>query len=161
MTVQEEKVFLLFPPWKLMVRFLLVTMLIVIGTAFSGLMVFLKYFDVSPSWLIGVGFSVIVVFSLINFSVIRGSFFCSRILKYYTLFLIAICIPLLIIVVDRNYYLLVLLNFVVLISAVYLISGKTYQKFVQYQNNFFKEIKETKKAVENELAKPYKSKSRS
>ena len=57
---EEEKVNLLFPPWKLMGRFLLVTMLLILGTAFSGGMVFNIYIQLTPEWEVGVLFLTIV-----------------------------------------------------------------------------------------------------
>tara|TARA_R110002050_G_scaffold189455_12_gene324037 strand:- start:1494 stop:1976 length:483 start_codon:yes stop_codon:yes gene_type:complete len=155
---EEEKVNLLFPPWKLMRRFLLVIMLLMIGTGLSGAMFLLEYFDTKPEWLVGIMFCVSIIFCLVNFHVTRGSFLCAKILKYYSLCLIIICLPLLVMIDGEKYYILLSLNFFALISAFYLISGKTYQKLVQYQLDFFDDIKEAREAVEKEIAMLNKSK---
>ncbi len=155
---EEEKVNLLFPPWKLMGRFLLVIMLLMIGTGLSGTMFLLEYFDTKPEWLVGMMFSVSIIFCLVNFRVTRGSFLCAKILKCYSLCLIILCVPLLVIIEGEKYYILLSLNFFALTSAFYLIKGETYQKLVQYQHDFFEDIKEAREAVEKELAKSRKSK---
>ncbi|XQW84716.1 hypothetical protein ACOYR1_16500 [Thalassotalea piscium] len=158
MKAEEEKVNLLFPPWKLVGRFLLVIMLLMIGTGLSGTMFLLEYFDTKPEWLVGTMFLVSIIFCLVNFRVTRGSFLCARILKYYSLCLIILCLPLLVMIEGEKYYILLLLNFFALTCAFYLISGETYQKLVQYQHDFFEDIREAREVVEKKLAQSRKSK---
>ncbi|MBU2869486.1 hypothetical protein [Colwellia sp. E2M01] len=153
---EEKNVNLIFPPWKLMGRFLLVIMLLMVGTGLSGTMLLLEYFDAKPEWLVGTIFSVSIIFCLVNFGVTRGSFLCAKILKYYSLCLIILCVPLLVIVEGGKYYILLSLNFFALTGASYLISGETYQKLVQYQYDFFEDIKEAREVVEKKLAKSRK-----
>lgn len=74
---KNDEVFLLFPPWKLLRRFLLVTVLLLLGTAYSGMTVLTQYFDTEPEWLLGILFSTGVAFCLINFKVSQGSFFAQ------------------------------------------------------------------------------------
>ncbi len=152
---EEEKVNFLFPPWKLMGRFLLVTMMLILGTAFSGGTVFNLYIQLTPEWEIGILFSTIVIFCIVNFRVTRGSFFCANILKYYALSLACISLPSLLI---DGFNIFVLLNVILTLTAFSLISGETYQKLVQYQLDFFDDIKEAKEAVEKEIAMLNKSK---
>ncbi|MBU2972028.1 hypothetical protein KO527_22070 [Pseudoalteromonas sp. C2R02] len=145
---EEEKGSLLFPPWRLMGRFLLVTMMLIAGTAFSGITIFSYYMELTLKWQIGILFSTIGVFCIVNFRVTRGSFFCANILKYYALILACVCIPALLIEQD---YLFTLFTVFLMLSAFYLISGKTYQKLVQYQHDFFEDIKEAREIVEKEM----------
>lgn len=152
---EEEKVNLLFPPWKLMGRFLLVTMILILGTAFSGGIVFKFFIQLAPEWEMGILFSIVVVFCIVNFRVTRGSFFCANILKYYALFLA--CINILSLLMDSD-NIFSLINTTLMLVTFFLISGKTYQKLVQYQLDFFDDIKEAKEAVEKELAMSRKSK---
>lgn len=152
---EEEKVNLLFPPWKLMGRFLLVTMLLILGTAFSGGMVFNIYIQLTPEWEVGVLFLTIVIFCIVNFRVTRGSFICAHILKYYAIFLACINISSLLMGNDKIF---TLINTALTLIAFFLISGETYQKLVQYQLDFFDDIKEAKEAVEKEIAMLNKSK---
>jgi len=42
--------------------------------------------------------------------------------------------------------------------AFFLISGKTYQKLVQYQYDFFEDIKEAREIVEKEMERAHKNK---
>ena len=85
------EIFLLFPPWKLLRRFLLVTVILLIGTVYSGMTLLTQYFDTSPEWLLGILFSVGIMFCLLNFKVSQGSFLCAKLLKYDALFLAFIC----------------------------------------------------------------------
>ena len=152
---EEEKVNLLFPPWKLMRRFLLVTMILILGIAFSGGIVFNLYIQLTPEWEIGILFSTTVIFCIVNFRVTRGSFFCASILKYYALFLACISIYSLLMGSEMIFS---LINTALTFIAFFLISGKTYQKLVQYQLDFLDDIKEAREAVEKEIAMLNKSK---
>jgi len=149
MSNQEDKVNLIFPPWKLMGTFLLVTIMLILGTAFTGGIVFNLYIQLSPEWEIGILFSIIIIFCMVNFRVTRGSFLCAKILKYYSLFLACICIPA--VLIDDD-YLFSFLTIFSMLSVFYLISSSKYQKLVQYQFDFFEDIKEAKQAIEKELA---------
>jgi len=152
---EEEKGSLLFPPWRLMGRFLLVTMMLILGTAFSGGIIFNFYLELTAKWQVGILFSTSGVFCIVNFRVTRGSFFCANILKYYALILACVCIPALLI--DQD-YLFTLFTVFLMLSAFYLISGKTYQKLVQYQYDFFEDIKEAREIVEKEMERANKNK---
>jgi len=152
---EEEKGSLLFPPWRLMGRFLLVTMMLIAGTAFSGITIFSFYLDLTLKWQMGILFLTIGVFCIVNFRVTRGSFLCANILKYYALILACVCIPALLIEQD---YLFTLFTVFLMLSVFYLISGETYQKLVQYQHDFFEDIKEVREIVEKEMEKALKNK---
>ena len=152
---EEEKGSLLFPPWRLMGRFLLVTMMLILGTAFSGGIIFNFYFELTAKWQVGILFSTSGVFCIVNFRVTRGSFFCANILKYYALILACVCMPALLI--DQD-YLFTLFTVFLMLSAFYLISGETYQKLVQYQYDFFEDIKEAREIVEKEMERANKNK---
>jgi len=157
---EEEKGSLLFPPWKLMGRFLLVIMLLMMGSGLSVTVMLLEYFDSSPEWLVGITFSISIIFCLVNFRVTQGSFLCAKILKYYSLCLIILSVPLLFIIEGEVYYILLSLSLFALISSFYLISGETYQKLVQYQHDFFEDIKEAREIVEKEMERAHKNKRR-
>jgi len=136
-------------------RFLLVTMMLIAGTAFSGITIFSFYLDLTLKWQMGILFLTIGVFCIVNFRVTRGSFLCANILKYYALILACVCIPALLIEQD---YLFTLFTVFLMLSVFYLISGETYQKLVQYQHDFFEDIKEVREIVEKEMEKAHKNK---
>jgi len=136
-------------------RFLLVTMMLIAGTAFSGITIFSFYLDLTLKWQMGILFLTIGVFCIVNFRVTRGSFLCANILKYYALILACVCIPALLIEQD---YLFTLFTVFLMLSVFYLISGETYQKLVQYQHDFFEDIKEVREIVEKEMEKALKNK---
>jgi len=152
---EEEKGSLLFLPWRLMGRFLLVTMMLTAGTAFSGITIFSFYLELTLKWQMGILFLTIGVFCIVNFRVTQGSFLCANILKYYALILACVCIPSLLLEQD---YLFTLFTVFLMLSAFYLISGETYQKLVQYQYDFFEDIKEAREIVEKEMEKAHKNK---
>jgi len=149
---KEELGSLLFPPWRLMRRFLFVTMLLMIGTGTAFGLVFNIYIQVPPELEVGSLLPLTIFFCLLNFRVTRGAFFCAKILKYYAFCLACICIPALFFMKGGNAgYVLSFITFFTLFSASYLISGKTYQKFIQYQYDFFEDIKEARETIKKEL----------
>ena len=150
---KNDEVFLLFPPWKLLRRFLLVTVLLLLGTVYSGMTVLTQYFDTEPEWLLGILFSAGIAFCLINFKVSQGSFFCANILKFYALFLAVICLPTFIILEGNGYYIATVSNIAFMLLSFYLIKGEKYQGLIKYQYDFFKDIKDARAAVEKEMAK--------
>ena len=154
----NDEVFLLFPPWKLLRRFLLVTVILLMGTVYSGMTLLTQYFDTSPEWLLGILFSVGIMFCLLNFKVSQGSFLCAKILKYYALFLALICLPSFIILEGSSYHIATVTNIAFMLLSFYLIKGKKYQGLIKYQYNFFKDIKDARAAVEKEMAKGNKKK---
>ena len=155
---KNDEVFLLFAPWKLLRRFLLVTVLLLMGTVYSGMTLLTQYFDTSPEWLLGILFSVGIMFCLLNFKVSQGSFLCAKILKYYALFLALICLPSFIILEGSSYHIATVTNIAFMLLSFYLIKGKKYQGLIKYQYNFFKDIKDARAAVEKEMAKGNKRK---
>ncbi|KPH91557.1 hypothetical protein CWB58_03075 [Pseudoalteromonas sp. S201] len=155
---KNEEVFLLFPPWKLLRRFLLVTVILLIGTVYSGMTLLTQYFDTSPEWLLGILFSVGIMFCLLNFKVSQGSFLCAKLLKYYALFLALICLPSFIILEGNGYHIATVTNIAFMLLSFYLIKGNKYQGLIKYQYNFFKDIKDARAAVEKEIAKGNKRK---
>ncbi|MGO3785363.1 hypothetical protein NDQ71_23335 [Pseudoalteromonas sp. KG3] len=152
------EIFLLFPPWKLLRRFLLVTIILLLGTVYSGMTLLTQYFDASPEWLLGILFSVGIMFCLINFKVSQGSFLCANILKYYAVFLALICLPSFIILEGSSYHIATVTNIAFMLLSFYLIKGNKYQGLIKYQYNFFKDIKDARAAVEKEIAKGNKRK---
>ena len=152
------EIFLLFPPWKLLRRFLLVTVILLIGTVYSGMTLLTQYFDTSPEWLLCILFSVGIMFCLLNFKVSQGSFQSAKILKYYALFLALICLPSFIILEGSGYHIATVTNIAFMLLSFYLIKGNKYQGLIKYQYNFFKDIKDARAAVEKEIAKGNKRK---
>ncbi|MBH0059391.1 hypothetical protein I6F65_20850 [Pseudoalteromonas sp. SWXJZ94C] len=150
---KNDEVFLLFPPWKFLRRFLLVTVLLLLGTVYSGMTLLTQYFDTNPEWLLGILFSVGIAFCLINFKVSQGSYFCAKILKYYALFLAVICLPSFIILEGNGYHIATVINIAFMLLSFYLIKGEKYQGLIKYQYDFLKDIKDARAAVEKEMAK--------
>jgi len=154
----SDEIFLLFLPWNLLRRFLLVTIILLLGTVYSGMTLLTQYFDTSPEWLLGILFSVGIAFCLVNFKAIQGSFLCAKILKYYALFLALICLPSFIILQGSGYHIATITNIAFMLLSFYLIKGNKYQSLIKYQYNFFKDIKDARTAVEKEMAKGNKKK---
>ena len=154
----SDEIFLLFLPWNLLRRFLLVTIILLLGTVYSGMTLLTQYFDTSPEWLLGILFSVGIAFCLVNFKAIQGSFLCAKILKYYALFLALICLPSFIILQGSGYHIATITNIAFMLLSFYLIKGNKYQSLIKYQYNFFKDIKDARIAVEKEMAKGNKKK---
>ena len=150
---QNDMKVLLLPPWKLLIRFLLVTILLLLGTAYSGMTLLTQYLNTSPEWLLGILFSVGVVFCLLNFKASRGSFICTNILKYYALFLAFICLPSFFVLDGHGYHIASATNIALMLVSFYLIKGKNYQELIQYQYDFFKGIKTYRAAIDKEIAK--------
>ena len=155
---KDDEIVGLLPPKKSLACFLLVTVLLLAGTALSGNTVLQEYFSVSPKWLMGSLSVITIIFCLVNFQVSRGSFACTKVLKYYALFLAIICIPSFFIVDKPDYFKLSLGNISISLFAFYLISGKTYKKLVQYQNDFFSDIKAARETAEKILNESLKQK---
>lgn len=150
---KHEEVVSFFPQKRLISRFLAVTMLLMFGTAISLITIFNTYLSVSPGVMVGILSFTSVVFCLINFQVTRGSFLCANILKYYSLILILICFPSLFIGDSTGKLIFSLLNTVLLLSSWYLISSKNYQSLIQFQKDYFDDLREAHEAVEHELNK--------
>mgnify|MGYP007002578333 FL=1 len=146
----ENEVVGLLPPIKSLICFLIVTILLILGTAFSGSTVLSGYFDLTPEWLMGSLSLVIIVFCIVNFRVTRGSFLCAKVLQYYAFFLAAVCLPAFVIVEEPN-YLFYFINIFMMLIAFYLLSGKTYRKLVQYQHDHFADIKEAREEIKQML----------
>ncbi|MBB1306430.1 hypothetical protein [Pseudoalteromonas sp. SR43-5] len=154
---QNDMKVLLLPPWKLLIRFLLVTILLLLGTAYSGMTLLTQYLNTSPEWLLGILFSVGVVFCLLNFKASRGSFICTNILKYYALFLAFICLPSFFVIEGNGYHTASAINMALMLFSFFLIKGQKYQELIQYQYNFFKDIKSSRLAIKNEITKSTRS----
>lgn len=150
---KNGEVFLLFPPWKLLRRFLLVTILLLLGTVYSGMTLLTQYFDIDPEWLLGILFSAGIVFCLVNFKVSQGSFLCANILKYYALFLALICLPSFIVLDGVGNHIATIVNVALMLLSFYLIKGNKYQGLIKYQFDFFNERKDARAAVEKEMSK--------
>lgn len=141
----------IFPPWELLRSFLFVTVLLLLGTVFSGMTLLTKYFSAETEWIIGILFSVGTAFCLLNFKVSYGSHTCAKILKYYALFLALICMPVFILIDEAAYKIASAINIVLMLLAFYVIKSEKYQNLVQYQFDFFKDIKEARAAIEQEV----------
>ncbi|WDE11233.1 hypothetical protein [Thalassomonas haliotis] len=156
---KDDEVVGLLPPMRLMGRFLLVTMLLTIGTATSSIIVFDQYFDVSPELMFALLSIVSVIFCVVNFRVSRGSFFCARTLQYYTLFLTGACLPAFVLV-DEPDYIFYFINIFMMLFTFYLITGKAYGEFVKYQHEHFADIREARGEIEKIITGKNKKKDR-
>ena len=150
---QSDVKYLLFPPWGLVTRFIFVTILLLLGTVYSGMTLLTQYLNTTPEWLLGILFSVGVLFCLLNFKASRGSFFCTNILKYYALFLAFICLPSFFVIEGNGYHIASAINMALMLFSFLLIKGQKYQELIQYQYNFFKDIKNSRLAIKNEITK--------
>ncbi|MBV1871017.1 MAG: hypothetical protein KUG83_00590 [Gammaproteobacteria bacterium] len=140
-----------FPKKQQMVSFLAVTMMLISGTALSDIVVYKVYFKASPGAMIITGWLMVVIFSLLNFKVTRGSFLCARILRFYALALAMICLPGLFLAETMVERIICYSGVVVLFGAFYLIGGKTYQEMVQNRYDFCAEMMALRAAIEKEM----------
>ncbi|WDD99824.1 hypothetical protein [Thalassomonas actiniarum] len=144
---KDDNVVGLLPPMKLMGRFLLVTMLLTLGSAASSIIVFDQYLNVSPELMFALLSVISVLFCVVNFRVSRGSFFCAKILQYYTLLLATVCLPAFVLV-DNPDYIFYFINIFMMLFTFHLITGKAYGEFVKYQYEHFADIKEAREEIE-------------
>lgn len=140
-----------FPKKQQMVSFLAVTMMLISGTALSDIVVYKVYFKAPPGAMIITGWLMVVIFSLLNFKVTRGSFLCARILRFYALALAMICLPGLFLAETMVERIICYSGVVVLFGAFYLIGGKTYQEMVQNRYDFCAEMMALRAAIEKEM----------
>lgn len=148
---RDDEIVGFFPRKRLVVNFLVVTMMLVFGTAFSVITVCNIYFEAAPETEIIVGWLMIIIFGLLNVQVTRGSFLCAKILRYYALALALICAPALFLAdngVDQIYS---TANMTILFGAFYLMGGTIYQELVQYKHDQFADMREVRDAIEKEM----------
>ncbi|PIW60316.1 hypothetical protein [Shewanella sp. CG12_big_fil_rev_8_21_14_0_65_47_15] len=148
---KDDEIVGFFPPKRLIAVFLVVTMLLTLGTAMSCITVFSIHLDLGPEWMVGIISFIVILFSMINFGVTRGSFVCWKVLEYYALLLSLISIPSLLMAKTAYLLMFFAINSLMLFSAFYLIRSHSYKKLVQYQFNHFSDVKEVKEAVEEEM----------
>ena len=133
-----------FPRKRLVASFVVVTMMMVFGTAFSVITVLDIYFEFEPEVAEDVLVFVSAIFCLVNFPVTRGSFLCAKILRYYSLALALICLPALILVDNGTYQVFSAANLAIFFGAgaFYLMGRGAYQEFVQNRYDFCAEMME-------------------
>ena len=119
-------------------------MLVIIGTGIS-LSVFINSdYKLSAQWSLGLLIALVVFFSIANFRVIKGSLLAAKILKYYAVILATIRFPALMLQNTNAAIIFCAINILILLAAIYLLSGSKYWMFVQYQRDFFTDINQTK-----------------
>ncbi|WDD96779.1 hypothetical protein [Thalassomonas actiniarum] len=150
---KDNEIVGLLPPRKNIGLFLLTTMLLIAGTGISLSIIINTYYKLSAQWSLGLLAALVIFFSITNFRVIKGSFIGAKVLKYYAITLVVICLPALLLQSTNAALIFCFIDILILFAAIYLLSGKKYAAFVQYQRDFFTDIQEAKEAVENELGR--------
>ncbi|WDE09577.1 hypothetical protein [Thalassomonas haliotis] len=150
---KDNEVVGLLSPRKNIGLFLLTTMLLIAGTGISLSVIINTYYKLSAQWSLGLLAALVIFFSITNFRVIKGSFIAAKVLKYYAVILVVIGLPALLLQSSDAALIFCFIDILILFAAIYLLSGKQYTAFVQYQWEFFADIQEAKEAVEKELGR--------
>ena len=158
---KDDEIVGFFPRKRLVISFLVVTMMLTFGTGLSVITVCNIYIEPEPKTVFGALMFASIIFCLLNFQVTRGSFVCAKVLRYYSVALALICIPTLFLADIDIEQIYSVANIVMLFGAFCLMGGKTYQEFVRYQCNFFADIKEAREEVEKEMVTIKNEKNRS
>ena len=140
-----------FPKKQQMVSFLATTMMLIFGTTFSVIIIYQVYFKASPGAMMITGWLMIVIFSLLNFKVTRGSFLCAKILRFYALTLAIISLPGLFLAETMDEIMICFSSVVLLFGVFYLIGGKTYQEMVQNRYDFYIAMIDLRAVIEKEM----------
>ncbi|PIW62578.1 hypothetical protein [Shewanella sp. CG12_big_fil_rev_8_21_14_0_65_47_15] len=148
---KNEEMVSFFPKKQAMIVFLIVTLLLLIGTGMSVTIVLNTYYKLSAEWSLAILMVLSLLFSFINFKVTRGSFSCANLLKYYTVLLVLIGIPAVLLQDTFAKQLFCLFNLAVLIATFFLVKSKIYHAYIQHQFDLINDIKEAQAIIEKEI----------
>jgi hypothetical protein len=143
----------LFPPMKSIAAFLAATLSMILSIALLNLLIFDFYFEMKIEHVLMYLFTTTIIFSGVNFAVVRGSFFAVKVLQWYFCILFIIFLPTVFLIVEKVTFIYAyLLAVVFLFMSLYLLQSKYYQIFVEYQFDVLEDIKEVRAEIEAEIA---------
>ncbi|AZG34266.1 MULTISPECIES: hypothetical protein [Shewanella] len=144
----------LFPPMKSIAAFLAATLSMILSIALLNLLIFDFYFEIKIEHVLMYLFTTTIIFSGVNFAVVRGSFFAVKVLQWYFCILFIIFLPTVFLIVEKVTFIYAyLLAVVFLLMSLYLLQSKYYQSFVEYQFDALEDIKEVRAEIAAERAK--------
>jgi hypothetical protein len=144
----------LFPPMKSIAAFLAATLSMILSIALLNLLIFDFYFEIKIEHVLMYLFTTTIIFSGVNFAVVRGSFFAVKVLQWYFCILFIIFLPTVFLIVEKVTFIYAyLLAVVFLFMSLYLLQSKYYQSFVEYQFDALEDIKEVRAEIAAERAK--------
>ncbi|MEH6734643.1 MAG: hypothetical protein V7690_08360 [Shewanella sp.] len=143
----------LFPPMKSIAAFLAATLSMILSIALLNLLIFDFYFEIKIEHVLMYLFTTTIIFSGVNFAVVRGSFFAVKVLKWYFCILFIIFLPTVFLIEEKTTFIYAyLLAVVFLLMSLYLLQSKYYQIFVEYQFDALEDIKEVRAEIAAEVA---------
>jgi hypothetical protein len=143
----------LFPPMKSIAAFLAATLSMILSIALLNLLIFDFYFEMKIEHVLMYLFTTTIIFSGVNFAVVRGSFFAVKVLKWYFCILFIIFLPTVFLIAEQATFIYAyLLAVVFLLMSLYLLQSKYYQIFVEYQFDALEDIKEVRAEIAAEVA---------
>ncbi|MBB1363481.1 hypothetical protein H5125_15140 [Shewanella sp. SR44-4] len=143
----------LFPPMKSIAAFLAATLSMILSIALLNLLIFDFYFEMKIEHVLMYLFTTTIIFSGVNFAVVRGSFFAVKVLQWYFCILFIIFLPTVFLIVEKVTFIYAyLLAVVFLFMSLYLLQSKYYQIFVEYQFDALEDIKEVRAEIAAEVA---------
>ncbi|ARD24333.1 hypothetical protein [Shewanella japonica] len=148
----------LLPPTKSILAFLATTMLMLFSVGTLNIVILDFYLDINAEWTLLYLLITVLIFSGLNFSVVKGSFLAVRIFKRYLTILFVIFLPS-VLLMDSSTQTIPIYFFGmgVALSTFYLLNSKHYQIFVEYQFDAMEDRKEALAELEAEI-KAFKSK---
>tara|TARA_R110000868_G_scaffold323429_1_gene584370 strand:+ start:534 stop:1040 length:507 start_codon:yes stop_codon:yes gene_type:complete len=143
----------LFPPMKSIAAFLAATLSMILSIALLNLLIFDFYFEMKIEHVLMYLFTTTIIFSGVNFAVVRGSFFAVKVLQWYFCILFIIFLPTVFLIAEQATFIYAyLLAVVFLLMSLYLLQSKYYQIFVEYQFDALEDIKEVRAEIAAEVA---------
>ncbi|MBB1437613.1 hypothetical protein H5202_02785 [Shewanella sp. SG41-4] len=143
----------LFPPMKSIAAFLAATLSMILSIALLNLLIFDFYFEMKIEHVLMYLFTTTIIFSGVNFAIVRGSFFAVKVLQWYFCILFIIFLPTVFLIVEKVTFIYAyLLAVVFLFMSLYLLQSKYYQIFVEYQFDALEDIKEVRAEIAAEVA---------
>ncbi|MBO1897840.1 hypothetical protein HNW13_019050 [Shewanella sp. BF02_Schw] len=143
----------LFPPMKSIGAFLAATLSMILSIALLNLLIFDFYFEMKIEHVLMYLFTTTIIFSGVNFAVVRGSFFAVKVLQWYFCILFIIFLPTVFLIAEQATFIYAyLLAVVFLLMSLYLLQSKYYQIFVEYQFDALEDIKEVRAEIAAEVA---------
>ncbi|AZG71398.1 hypothetical protein [Shewanella livingstonensis] len=132
----------IFPPLLSFITFLIASVLMTISFGVGASVTLNFYFDPSPEAILGVLAVLSIIFFLVNYQVILGSFFAVKVLKLFQYALLVLLIPIVIIEdFSVELFIVKLISAVLAMSSIFILGSKKYRIFVQHRLNSVKDYK--------------------
>jgi hypothetical protein len=132
----------IFPPLLSFITFLIASVLMTISFGVGASVTLNFYFDPSPEAILGVLAVLSIIFFLVNYQVILGSFFAVKVLKLFQYAFLVLLIPIVIIEdFSVELFIVKLVSAVLAMSSIFILDSKKYRIFVQHRLNSVKDYK--------------------